>query len=493
MVRLSPPLKSCSERRDPCHSSLFVERGWDELFDWVADLNVTNKVLVAAGEGSGKSIHSSIFGYCRTRYDLMTLSRQPRLIWVIGADYEDAASDWEKSLWLEEEAENVTPGNVKISRGRRDYCTFRTNDGIEFRTVSAKDPTKIAREEVDGILGAECSRWQAEAFDRSFSRIARNANAWAFLTGSFETSEGPFHEYYEQGQGQNPQRLRSKSYPSWLNSHLYPGGRQDARIKEREASMSAMRFDERFAGRPAPPKSIVVPNFRRDTHVRKLEYVEGLPAFMFVDPGTLATVCLFVQIYNQTLWVLEEVYLTGKDQGTLIEYCKRTRGWRHITMAGHVIDKAGIQVHSGAPSPVSVWHTLTGITMNTSGKDMTVEDKAERVISMCQFNPETGKPLTFVDENCPGLISELGGGGRHPLADLGMGIWKRVRHADGSIGPIKSESDHAASAFAYGAAHHFGSDRPRDREISRGPVRYSLGGGQRQPGRIALSGAFRGY
>lgn len=466
-----------------------VSDEWAQVFDAFADLETCNKVECAGGEGCGKSHQAGLFGAVRSRYDLLTVpissnrksqagNRIRLMYWVGGADYEDAFKDWEYWKDIEESLDNIE-GKPKITKNGRDRCWFVTKGGVEVSTISFKDPSKIAREEPDGVIGAEASRFSRQAFDRVYSRIARKKHAWTLLTGSFETamsgkSTDPFMAEFLLGEGQNENRLKSFSIPSWANRHVYPGGIRDPRIKERRASMSEARFKERHAGRPAPPIGIVVPNFRSDTHVRRLQVDESLPVHLFVDPGTLVYAVLFTQIHDDTIWVLGEMYEQAANHESVIDRAMMHPLWKYVTGEGCAMDFYGRAAHQGnqKQTPMNLWLEKTGIRFHTSQGHINVPDKAERVISLCNMNTRTGHPFVMVDPSCTGLITELGGGGENPAAEIGGGMWMRQVREDGTVGEIKSKNDHSASALAYGAIHHFGLGRPVARNASRGPVIY---------------------
>lgn len=460
---------------------------WEPVFDAFANLSKTNKVVAAGGEGSGKSHQAGLFGAIRSRYDLLTVpvssnrtsqdGKPIRLMyWVIGADYEDAYKDWEYWKDVEESLDNIE-GKPKTAKNGRDRCWFVTKSGVEVSTLSAKDPTKIAREEPDGIIGAEASRWSKQAFTRSYSRLGRKPHTWALMTGSFETamsgkSTDPFMAEFLLGEAANENRLRSFSIPSWANRHIYPQGARDPRIRELKMSMSDNRFKERHEGRPAPPVGIVVPNFRADTHIRRLTVNESEPVYLFIDPGTLVYSILFTQMYNDTIWVLGEMYEHADSHEAVIDRAMMHPLWKFVTGEGCVMDFAGRAHHMGNPSAVDLWLKKTGISFSTSLGVVAVEDKAERVISLCNMNTRTGHPFVMVDPSCTGLITELGGGGENPMAELGGGMWMRQVGEDGSVGEIKRKNDHSSSALAYGAIHHFGNAKPAARQSVRGPIVY---------------------
>ena len=126
-----------------------VSPEWESVFDAFSDLKECNKFIAAGGEGSAKSHDAALFLISRYMYDMLTLERKPRLYWIIGADYEDAYKEFSyvmeflealgKLKMRQNSKGDLTPTGIKVVRGGRDQCILTTNDGVEIRTISAKD------------------------------------------------------------------------------------------------------------------------------------------------------------------------------------------------------------------------------------------------------------------------------------------------------------------------------------------------------------------
>ena len=483
------------------HSAELIEAGfpqcehqqvspeWVSVFDDFADLSVCNKFIAAGGEGAAKSHDAALFAIARYMYDMLTLPRKPKLYWIIGADYEDAYKEWS---YLDEflgtdglnklatstnsKGETVTVGRKFVKEGR-DQCILTTNDGVKFVTLSAKDETKIAREEPDGVIGAEASRWSAEAFRRAIGRIARLDHSWLFASGSFESDDGGFHARFKTGQGDNRQRTKSKSIPSFANRHVYPQGESDYRIQELKADYSYDRYQERVLGRPAPPKGQVITRLDPTIHIRgDLTYEPREPVYLWIDPGTLVYCVLFVQIIRNQVRVIDEIYQPQAESDHVIAEARRREGWRYITTKGHVSDHAGVQRHMGAPPHLNTWKDQTRIVFETLGKGMAQTDKAEQILSFLNLDQWTGEPGIVFHPNCKGVLAEMGVG-ISPAADQGGGRWMREVRQDGTVGGIKKENDHGCSALAYGLGVHRGSIRPVRRKLpgQTPPTSYTAG------------------
>jgi hypothetical protein len=391
------------------------------------------------GEGSGKSFHGALYATCRMFYDLQF---NGSLYWVVGADFEDARKDFDYIVSFQQQLDNIAQLSQPSHLDQQ--CVLTTKTGQRVVTISSYDFTKIAREEPDGIVGAEVSRWYQETFDRCEGRLIRKyPHAWGIFTGSFESSDGWLPTLYNFGQGPNDRDLRSFSIPSWANRVKFPLGREDPAIKRAEAGRSPEKFMERFGGKPVPSRRLVCHNFRVTQHVDySLAYDPDLPLYIGVDPGGVVYAIVFVQfpedgginvideIYAHR-WTHEEVIseLLGRPYGKLIE--------------GGAIDVAAKQNQNAMPIAIEEWYNDTGL--NLWAQKQAVDDTVERLAWALSNNPNTGRPRLRIHPYCTGIISEMGGG-QSPIPD--GGAWMRYESREG-LGPPMRRNDHACKALGY--------------------------------------------
>jgi hypothetical protein len=212
-------------------------------------------------------------------------------------------------------------------------------------------------------------------------------------------------------------------------------------------------------------------------HIRSdLTYEPREPVYLWVDPGTLVYCILFVQIINNQVRVIDEIYAAQAESDEVIKEARRRLGWRYITTEGHVADHAGNQRHMGAPPHLNTWKESTGIEFKTLGKGMAPSDKAEVILSFMNIDMYTNRPGIVFHPDCRGVLAEMGVG-ISPTSDQGGGRWMRDVGQDGTVRGIKRENDHGCSALAYGLSVHRGSLRPDRRRTpgTRPSTSYSAG------------------
>ena len=83
-----------------------------------------------------------------------------------------------------------------------------------------------------GIIGCEASQLDLESFWRLEERLVEK-RGWLMLEGTFESSLGWYPEKYIHWSSpavQKTENVKSFSLPTWTNTELFPGGREDPEI-----------------------------------------------------------------------------------------------------------------------------------------------------------------------------------------------------------------------------------------------------------------------
>jgi hypothetical protein len=447
-------------------STLNITLSPEQASPFYSDARIT---LVSAGEGFGKSHQAALKALCRSLADVRIRGLKHQLVWIVGADYEDARTEveflhgpeytWLKDLGIfDEEHSSIPTGTDKkvILRASVKDPDGREIASIIFETVSAYDVKKVGRKEPDAILGVEASRWETvEVYRRIKGRIARKFPfAWVHMTGSPEESESWFAETYELGQGPNEEGLVSYNGPSWGNLTRYPGGWDDPAIVMLRNTEPEARFWARYGGKPQQPSDSVFPEFKTMLHVNEevdLDY--NYPTYIAIDPGTNVNAILFVQFVGREIHVVDEIYTHGWSIEAVIQEAMLRPAWKLLSRTGHVMDIAGRQVHGGIGSPHQIWLDLTGIDFE--GRAYHVDAEIDKLRSVLNINLATFRPYLQIHPRCRGLIAEKGGG-PPPLPGI-SGRWR----AKNGIAE-RNKNNHSCQALAYLLLHHFGANRPNE-------------------------------
>ena len=387
--------------------------------------------LIAGGERSGKSRTATI----KALPKLLTGD----LFWLVGKEYGEVRAefgyfveDFRKLGILEYASTNIDPGEIRFMNGKR------------IITLPTKDETKIATEAPDGIIVAEAAKITYYAYLKLSGRLAEK-RGWLILEGTFESSLGWYPEFFTRWQGYNEEGGKSFSLPSWSNSIVYPGGRQDSEILRLEGGTPHDIFLERYGGVPCPPSGKAIPEFSNKIHVGNYKYDPSLPVEIAVDPGYAgAHAVLAIQKWAEQIVIVDEIYLQGVITRDMITICKQ-KPWWSLVESG-TIDIAGKQ-HQAMEAPVEVW--LSDANLHLRSQVMKNEEHGlELLRSYLMVNPVNGYTKILVDSSCKGFISECGG----CQSPVGGGMWMRDKNTKKLI----DKDNHATKAMIYWLVLAFG-------------------------------------
>lgn len=404
--------------------------------------------LVAGGERGGKSF---VTGNEVAAHAVSGCS----LIWIVGPDYEQTHAEFDYA----HEALSKIGAVSYVSRPRMGSWEMRLLNGCVIQTKTGEEVMKLASKAPDFIAMVEAAQQSWDNFQKLYNRTAEARTKGLgelFASGTFESSLGWYAEKYGEFQGPNQYGARSFSLPTWSNTRLFPGGRQDAVILAIEAANPPDLFMERFGGVPTPPAGIVFREFRHSVHVVPCRFGKTETAVrdeqgwllpetgeleVWTDPGYAgAYAVLFVAVVGPLVFHVDEVYAKGKVGEAVIQEAMAKRDLFSRVKRG-VIDIAGRQ-HNAMESQVELWHALTGLSMQSNA--VPIADGISRHRTFLS-DPRTMAPRLFHDPKCKGTIGEYGLY-RYPEAG---------ENRDEREVPIDA-NNHSMKAIAYGLYHRFG-------------------------------------
>lgn len=308
-----------------------------------------NFKLVAGGvrAGKSKSASRSMDWYCAI---------DNGLIWIIGPDYNKAAVEFKYMLKPYAEMGLIE----EISDPNKDAPKmFKLKGGARVETKSAMDPVKLSSYAPDAILVVEAGACPSEVVDKALERGIEK-DAYVVLSGTFEGAFNWYSDLFTELQSEdNKFQGRSYSLPTWSNNIVFPGGRNDPKIKRLEAAVTEEIFLERCAAVPYRPAGLVFREFDPKLHVAKLDVDPSIPVELAVDPGLHTYAVLFVQRYGDYVHVLDEVYRHNVITQDIIPEVMANPLWQYVR--GGVMDQAGSQRQANK-SVAQVWQEMTGIS-----------------------------------------------------------------------------------------------------------------------------------
>ena len=276
------------------------------------------------------------------------------------------------------------------------------------------------------------------------------------LSGTIEKSEPWFPDMVTRLQGENELGAQVVIMPTWENHVLYPGGRNDPKIKQIENELGEDLFLERCAGKPAPLHSLVFKEFSFLTHVFEwCQYDPAQPVEVWVDPGYSGSKYSvnFVQFHPRAytrkfhpalpdaslmdVWVIGDLYLDHAVHEEVIQQCQLLPWWSHVT--GGVGDVV-MKTHPMADrAPIDVWSAKANIFLR--GQLVGIADGIDRHHTFLK-DPSTGSPRLFYNPNCQGVRE--------------YGRWRRKEVGENIYGEPEIKNCDCMKAVHYGLIDHFG-------------------------------------
>jgi hypothetical protein len=409
--------------------------------------------LILGGERGGKSWLAALLAAMCMNLD------KPGEYWVVGPDYQQARQEF---LYLYNAFKNgfggisfLLPETVSMPVSIANPWSFTTIWGQTWRTRSASDIQKLASFSVSGVIMAEAAQQIYEAYLKLMGRVSETGG-FLILSGTLERGLPWYSDLYKRWQGENELGARSFSVPTWSNTAVYPGGRDNPRIKELEAEYPEDLFMERFGAQPARKMGLVIPEFDFTKHVKHLELDESKPVELWTDPATHCYPVLFVQLDGLTTNVLDCVYARNSIAQDVIPQVMANPLFKYVDLnqAG-VMDTAGKQ-HQANKSQIELWQEIAGCYFRTHYWRLDDTIQALR-FRLREFQ---GSPLIYFNSHLKNTKSP-DGLAMDVLAEFELWAWPdRGLGRNQPVTPIDRNND-ACKALGYGLLDHFGTNITR--------------------------------
>jgi hypothetical protein len=300
-------------------------------------------------------------------------------------------------------AYNVRTGDMHIH--------FPWNTRLEVR--SAEHSELLVGEGLDHVVMCEAAKHKKETWDR----FVRPGLADKRGTADFCTTPEGFNWLYELwGLGRDPTlpEYESWRFPSWLNSHVYPGGREDPEIVLLQKTMDPEWFLQEIGADFASFVGKIFPDWDEFLSVKPQTYRPDWKNYIAFDWGytnPLAAVEFQVSPTDQIyVWrVYYKSYKTVLDVGAELLAQEQPEGY-HIDLAfGDPADPEAVAmmtralgVHVYAPKNLKSDYTwLDGINL------MRQFMKPDRQVGEDEYGTPEYESSFFVDPRCTPMIKEL--------------------------------------------------------------------------------------
>jgi hypothetical protein len=208
------------------------------------------------------------------------------MYWIVGPTYDLAEKEF-RVIW---DSLVVTMQMGRDKRIKKAYNKKQGNMWIEFpwqtrlECRSADHPENLVGEALDHVIMSEAAKHKLETWER----FIRPALADKRGGGDFPTTPEGFnwlHKLWQLGNDPNFPDFESWSFPSWANSVVYPGGREDPEILLLERTTTPEWFAQEIGADFASFVGKIFPEWDEKIHVRNVPFLPELPNYMAFDFG----------------------------------------------------------------------------------------------------------------------------------------------------------------------------------------------------------------
>lgn len=369
------------------------------------------------------------------------------LIWLAAETYNLTRQEFEYALEGAQSLDWVD----SYTKPKSKYmpCAFTTTWGCDVETVSLHDlgtpqgAGMVARAP-DLVIICEPGFAPEGTLKQMVERLATRRGR-GILAGTFEQANAWFTDLWHSWvRYPNEDMGKSFSFPSWLNTFSFPGGRLDPELERQRRSYATIQeFLVRWGGVPLASPALVMANYwnPRAMVTENAQFVpldnEGLknPVYLMIDPGYSGNsryAVLACHKFGQNMVVFDEIAAQTLVAEEVIAECKTRAWWPHV--AGGIIDPyAGVNHVYGGLSPIELWWRHGKVPLTPAPRHE-VEDIIARLQHVMR-DPVSARTHLTVNPKCERLIWE-------------MTHWRRQQTREGLGRPSDINCD-AIKALAY--------------------------------------------
>lgn len=399
---------------------------------WPIHESHADVLQIVGAEGGGKSRV--------TAAEVMAAIPWSNLVYIVGQTYNQTQAEFNYLVEDLTRLDLVYERHISQPRFGAWQMTTRTGCHIVTLSVERGASSIIARgQQPDIICLSEAGIINSYSVFTASVRRATRARGRVIASGTLKDDFGWYAFLVDELQPEaNELRGETFSLPAWINTALYPLGRDDPEIKRLQVILGEDEFARTVAAKRMPPPAAVFgKDFTYARNVKPCPFEPKLPVYLFVDPGHFpsAYAVAVMQFHGREIWQIDEIYVHHHTHEEVIEKAQRTAWWYKVESG--VIDVAGRRhTPSAKKSAVEVWQAA-GVVLHS--QNVGIMDG----ISVHRQMLRTGRLKH--DESCS-----------HTLAEYKK--YRRPTDRDGNptADLPKDEDNHAMKALAYGLVWHFG-------------------------------------
>jgi hypothetical protein len=374
--------------------------------------------------------------------------------WIVGPTYDLGEKEfrviWDDLIVGQKLGQDKRVKKAYNKRSGEMYISFPWNTHLEVR--SADHPEFLIGEALHGVIMSEAAKHRPDTWERFIRASLSDFRGFA----DFPTTPEGFNWLYDLWQlGQNPAfpDYEAWRFPSWENSFLFPGGREDPEILLQERTTTREWFMQEYAADFASFVGKIYSEWDETAHVRQIKFNPAWASYVAFDWGyTNPLAAVFFQVDPwDNVYIWREHYLSYTRLEQHIDIIKRMDN-----PPGYHLDLAfGDAADPEAAATVSAWlvpcmadpmaksNWRQGIDLVKTFLRLTETGKTD------EYGAPMYAPRLFVDYSCVNTIKEF----NNYRATDNQNVNRREAAA---TGPTNNKiDDHTLDAIRYGLMHLF--------------------------------------
>ena len=396
---------------------------------------------------------------CGRRYGKSTMAgkdvepllfQAKKRVWIVGPTYDLGEKEF-RVIWQDL---IIDKGLGKDKRVKRAYSKRAGDMYIELpwqtrvEVRSADHPENLVGESLDHVIMSEAAKHKKETWER----FIRPALADRRGSADFPTTPEGYnwlHGLWQIGRSPDFPEYEAWRFPSWENSLVYPGGRNDPEILLLERTTRAEYFMQEIGADFSSFVGKIYGDWDETKHVKSLTFHPEWPNYMAIDWGftnPLAAIEFQVDPWDN-IYVWREhyrAYLTLPNHIAIMKDRPQPPGY-HLDLAfGDAADPEAAEVVTqnfvpciADPLAKTNWRQGVELVSKFLREYETGEEADE-------YGTPKVAPKFFVDHSCPNVIHEFNN-------------YRSKKSPQGNNVPEMGQKteDHALDAIRYGLMHLF--------------------------------------
>lgn len=322
--------------------------------------------------------------------------------------------------------------------------------GTRLDVKSATHPESLVGDALHGMIMSEAAKHNVETWERYMRPALADYTGWATFP---TTPEGHnwLYRLWLVGRDEETPEYASWRFPSWMNYHVYPGGREDPEIKLLEKTTTPEWFMQEIGADFASFVGKIYGEFDERVHVKNFEFRPEWSSYITFDWGFVNPfAAIEFQVDPQdNVYVWREHYKAYEQLG------------EHVRMMKARENPAGYHLDMGfgdAADPEATEY-MSANFIPTVSEPEAKENWREGIDMVKKFlkeyhdgtsYDEWGRPIThpklYVHPRCENFIREMAG--YRAKDNISSAVLE-----SGKAGGALRQDDHAMDAIRYGLVH----------------------------------------